>query len=647
MIELEVRAPPRIGVYVCHCGLNIANVVNVKEVVEYAKTLPNVVIAKDYIFMCSTPGQNLIKEDIKEKEINRIVIAACSPSFHEPTFRRACKEAGLNPYLLEMVNIREHCSWVHMEEKHKATEKAKDLVRMGIARAALLEPLEEIRVKVEPSALILGGGVAGLRAAVDLVKRGFNVYLVEKSPVLGGITSRLAKVAGFDVKGIEVVNSLLEDIKSNSKIIFYLNSDLIELKGSIGSFQARIRVRPRFVDERCNLCGKCADVCPVEVPNEYEYGLINRKAIYIPFDGAFPPIYVIDPYSCNRCGRCVEVCETGAINLEMEEREEEVTVGGVIVATGFQPYEPPDGELGYRKSRRVLTLPQVERMLDESGPTGGKMEFDGFSPRNVAFILCVGSLGTTESSAAYCSRVCCISSLKTALMIKDKWPETEIYFIYKDMRAYGAYEKLYQEALERLIKFILTDELPILKVDPNNVEILVYEKTIGEYLLLPVDLVILGTGVLPSKDLPEISKILRLSRTPDGFLREAHLKLRPVESPSGGIYLAGSVTGPKSIVESIAAGSAAAAKLTALLARREVEVEPITVYVEEDRCIGCGLCEDICEFGAIRVEKKTAKVIEASCRGCGLCAASCPNSALRIRHYKFEQIMAQIREVSG
>jgi len=641
-----VKIPgPRIGVYVCHCGLNIAGVINVKEVVEYAKKLPNVVVSRDYVFMCSAPGQNLIKEDIEKEKLDRVVVAACSPSMHEPTFRAALEDGGLNPYLLEMVNIREHSSWVHSKEKEAATEKAKDLIRMAVMRASLLEPLEKIKTPVENKVLVIGGGISGLRAALDLAERGFFVHLVERSPVLGGKTPRISLVRGGK-SGREILAPILEKISSSEKIRLHLNSEVKSVDGSIGSFKVKVLKRPRFVNERCNLCGKCEEVCPIEVENEFEFGLNKRKAIFLPYKGSYPEIYAIDQEVCTKCGECVKVCEPGAINLEEAEEEFNLEVGAIIVAAGHDYYEPPKGEYSYGLSSKVITTLQLERLLSDDGPTGGELIVDGERPESVAFIHCVGSLGTTPSSKEYCSRMCCYASLKNALRIKKKYPKTKVFVLHKDIRTYGLDEDIYWDSLEEFVRFLRFEDPPLVRVKDGKLEIEVFEVNLQERLLIPVDLVVLSVGMVSPRGLDELSSILKISCGPEAFLKEAHLKLRPVESLSDGIFLAGSVTGPKDVIESIISGSAAASKAAGVVSKEEVEVEPIVAEVNEDLCSGCGICVSLCPYGAISIKekegKRLAEVDPMKCKGCGSCAASCPSGAMQQKHFKDRQIMAEI-----
>ncbi len=636
---------PRIGVYVCHCGLNIAGVVNVKEVVRDASSLEDVAVARDYIFMCSDPGQEMIKKDIAEKGVNRVVVAACSPSMHETTFRGVLREAGLNPYLLEIANIRECCSWVH-DDKHAATEKAKELVRMSVAKARLLEPLEDIVVDVKPSVLVLGGGVSGLTAALNTANRGFNVYLVEKSPTLGGNAARVGYLVGSERRGVEAVKKLVEAVRLNPRIHVFTNSELESLDGAVGNFTALIRVDPRYVTGDCTLCGKCADVCPVQVENEYEYGLNKRKAIYLPFKGAYPEAYVIDGEACTRCGKCVEVCDAKAIDLDQEGSRVEVEVGAVIIATGYSPYEPVPGEYGYGESSKIITLFQLERILDTDGPTGGELKIGGETPGKIAFIMCVGSMGTTENASDYCSRMCCSSALRNILRIKEKYPNTDIYVFFWNMVTYErGGEDLYLKASEHGVKFVRVEDPPKVSIG-GGVSVEAYDVTVQEEIRVPVDLLVLVNGMTPPRDLKRVCTVTKASLGPDGFLREAHLKLRPVESPTDGIFLAGAVTGPKNIVESMTAGGAAASKAASLLATGKVTVEPTIAVVSEDVCSGCGTCVQVCSFNAVELVVKDGRrvshVESLMCKGCGACVAACPSGAMQQQKYTDEQVLAEV-----
>ncbi|MCL7396782.1 MAG: CoB--CoM heterodisulfide reductase iron-sulfur subunit A family protein [Thaumarchaeota archaeon] len=639
---------PRIGVYICHCGVNIAGSVNIKEVVEYAKNLPNVIEARDYIFMCSAPGQEIIKEGVKKCNLNRVVVAACSPTMHEHTFRNVLAEAGINPYLLEMVNIREQCSWVHSDNKEAATTKAKILIKMAVAKASLLEPLKEITFKVNKNVLVIGGGVAGLSAARDLAAKGFKVYLIERKPVIGGNTARLGRLAHAEIKGIDLVGELSRQVLSSPNIHVYVDTELANVDGSVGDFKIKLVKNPRYVNEKCNLCGECVKVCPVDVPNEYEFGVSSRKAIYLPFREAYPPIYVVDSENCTRCFECVKVCPMNAINLAEKTEEIELTVGAIIIAAGHEPYEPPIGEFGYGVSSRVITLFQLERMLDEAGPTKGELKLDGREPKNIVFITCVGSLNTTPNAYPYCSRMCCSSTIKNALMIREKHPEANIYILHRDIRTYSrGDEQLYLKAGESLIRFARYREAPNVIVNPDgSINVRFFEETIQEEVFLPADLVVLSVGMKPPKDIDKVRTIVKVGCGPEGFLREAHLKLRPVEAATDGVYLAGTVTGPKNVIESIESGSAAASKASTLLTKEEVRVEPLIAVVDEERCSGCSICIGVCPYGAIRLKTqekaRVAEVDPALCKGCGACAASCPTGAMQQFSFKDAQLKSQV-----
>jgi heterodisulfide reductase subunit A len=641
---------PRIGVYVCHCGFNIAGTVDVKKVVEYAKSLPNVVVAKDYVFMCSEPGQDLIKADIKAHNLNRVVVAACSPSLHEVTFRTAVKEAGLNNYLFEMANIREHCSWVH-HEKEKATEKAKEIVRMAVAKARYLEPLEELEFGAEQSVLVLGGGVAGLRAALELANYGFQVYLVEKSPVIGGKAALIGYVDP-NTKGAEIVGKLIELVKGCPRIKIFTISDLIQLGGFPGNYTAKIRVNPRYVNEKCTLCRECEDVCPIEVSNEYNFGLDKRKAIFLPFSNAYPPYYVIDPKICIKCEECEKVCRYGAIDLKEEPKIVELKVGSVVVATGYDPYRPFKGEYGYGLHSNIITLLQLERLLDPKGPTKGELVIGGKIPKSIAFIQCVGSRGTTPWAKEYCSRMCCTSAINQAIKIKEKYLNTNVYIIYKDIMTYGSDESLYEEAGRKFIQFVkFEDKIPNVLVTSEGLFIEVFEYTIQGNIRIPVDAVVLSIGMLPPRDIEDLIAVTRVSCGGEGFVREAHLKLAPVEAPTKGLFLAGCITGPKNIVESIRMGSAAAAKAMSLLSKGKITIEPMIAQVNEEKCSGCAICVGVCPYGAISIKNvngdRIAYVEKALCMGCGTCNAACPSGAMQHLGFKDIQMLAQIRAVFG
>jgi heterodisulfide reductase subunit A len=643
----------RIGVFVCHCGLNIAGSVNCKEVAEYASTLPHVVLSEHNLYTCSDPGQETIKKGIIEHNLNRVVVASCTPRLHEPTFRKTCEEAGLNKYLFEMANIREHCSWVHLHEPEKATEKAKDLVHMAVARAALLKPQEELVVPVAREALVIGGGVAGIQAALDLADTGYKVYLVEKNPSIGGKMAQLDKTFPTMDCSICILAPKMSDVGRHPNIELLTNSEVIKIGGYIGNFKVKVQKKPRYVTKECTACGDCVNVCPVEVPNEFDVGLTWRKAIYTPFAQAVPALYLIDENSCiglgeNTCARCKDVCGPDAINFNAKPEEVELDVGTIIVATGMDVYDPVAlTEYGYLRAPNTITSLEFERLINAGGPTGGRLvrPSDMRIPKAVAFIQCIGSRSKKKGNP-YCSNVCCMNTIKDALLIKEHWPDTKIYVFYIDIRAFGkGFEDLFRRAKEEGVIFIRGLPAEIIEDKKSNNLWLIGENTLEKKIYkVNVDMAVLAVGLRPSDDSDKIQQLLRLSKTSDGFFMEAHPKLRPVDTPTGGVFLAGCAEGPKDIKDSVTQASAAASHAGILMAKGSVTVEAITPVISPEKCVGCGLCARVCPYNAIIVnkEQKKSEIIEAACAGCGTCSAECPFDAIEMKHFSDGQIYAQI-----
>ncbi|MBP5783966.1 MAG: CoB--CoM heterodisulfide reductase iron-sulfur subunit A family protein [Methanobrevibacter sp.] len=641
----------RVGVYVCHCGVNVGGVVNCPEVAEYAKTLPNVVVAKDYKYMCSDPGQSLIQDDIKEHNLNRIVVAACSPRLHEPTFRRCVEEAGLNKFLFEFANLREQDSWVHMTQPAEATAKAKDLTRMAVAKARLLEPLEASKVAVDKKCLVIGGGVAGIQSALDLADMGFKTYMVERNPTIGGRMGQLDKTFPTLDCSMCILAPKMVDTSKHENIELITYAEVKEVDGYIGNFTVKVEKKPRYVkEEDCTGCGQCQEVCPIEIPNYYDEGVGMVRAAYIPFPQAVPLCATIDKNYCIDCGLCETVCGPEAIDRNMEPEEIELHVGTIIAATGYDPYDPTEKyEYGYGRYTNVITAMEIERMINASGPTGGHVQkpSDGKEPKRVAFIHCVGSRDE-QIGKSYCSRVCCMYSMKNAQLCIDHEPDTEVTCYYMDIRSFGkGFEEFYKTSQEKYgIEFIRGRPAEILENDDLTLTVRAEDTLLGKVTEYTYDLVVLSVGLEPPKGSNELRQTLGLSRTSDGFYMEAHPKLRPVDTLTDGVYIAGVAQGPKDIPDAVAQGSAAASRASIPMAKGEVEIEPITADTDTTVCGACEVCVELCPFGAVSIEgegaDKHAAINVALCKGCGTCVGACPSGAMNQNHFKTEQIMAQI-----
>jgi len=649
-------AEVRIGVYVCHCGTNIAGTVDVEEVARYAKKLPSVVISRDYMYMCSEPGQALIKNDIKEFSLNRVVVASCSPRMHELTFRAACQDAGLNPYLYEQANIREQCSWVHSDRK-QATEKAKDLVRAAVRRVSHHEPLEVKELPVNPNVLVVGGGIAGIQAALDIANGEKKVYLVEKEPSIGGHMIQLDRTFPTLDCSECILTPKMTEVGQHPFIELLAYSEVEEVSGSVGNFKVKVRKKARYVDEsKCIGCGVCEQKCPWKVNSEFNAGLAKRKAIYIPFAQAIPNVATIDKEHCvyfktGKCRACEKFCQANAIDFKQIDQIIEIEVGSIIVATGYDNFDPSIiSQYGYGKYDNVLTGLQFERMTCAGGPTSGEVVLkDGRMPDSIAIVHCVGS--RDENYHEYCSRVCCMYGLKYAYLIKELI-NAEVYEMYIDMRCYGeGFEEFYRRVCELGVNFIrgkvakITDQA-ITEDEQGKLTILVEDTLLGEMIRVPVDMVILCTALEARSDAEKIAALFTLNQRADGFFLERHVKLDPVATPTDGVFIAGCCEGPKDIPDSVAQASAAAAKALSLISKGKITAESAIAHVNETLCHGCGRCEETCTFHAAKVINKNGVMVstinESVCKGCGACAVVCPTGAISIKHFTQEEIKSMV-----
>jgi heterodisulfide reductase subunit A len=656
----------RIGVYVCHCGINIAATVDVEDVAAYAATLPHVVVARDYMYMCSDPGQEMIQQDIRDQGLNRVVVASCSPRMHEPTFRTVVQEVGVNPYHFEMANIREQVSWVHTD-RAVATQKAKELIAGTVAKAALLEPLEEREVDVTPAALVIGGGIAGLEAALDIADAGYRCYLVEKQPSLGGRMAQLNKTFPRMEDAGALVVSEMERAMAHPNVEVLAYSEVVNVEGYIGNFDATVRQKPRFVDsEKCTSCDKCTAACVLagQIADEFQMGMGTRAAIYKLFPEALPATYTVDAAHCLllKDGECQDgppcalACPEGAVDFSQREQEVTLKVGSIVVATGYDPYNPErKPEFGYGRYPGVLSALEFERLAAENGPTGGRIVVPGTdrAPEHVAFVHCVGSRDKTGAAAgtsnAYCSRVCCMYTAKQANVVLDQLPDARVTVFYMDVRAFTkGGEEFYDRARARGARYRRANPSEVYRRGDKLVlraEDTLLQRTVE----VEADMVVLAVGLEPAAAGDDVAKLLKLSCSGDNFLAEAHPKLRPVDTTSDGIFLAGTCQGPKDIPDTVAQAKAAASSALIPLSTGKAKVEAIVSSVDRDLCVGCGLCEPNCPYGALSLHawRGIMTINEVLCKGCGACSVACPSKAITLGHFTQKQTLAMLDAMLG
>ncbi|MFH1013413.1 MAG: CoB--CoM heterodisulfide reductase iron-sulfur subunit A family protein [Thermoplasmatota archaeon] len=649
----------RIGVFICHCGVNISQNVDIGQLVDYTKDIDGVVVCQDYKYMCSDIGAKLIKDSIKKHELDSVIVASCSPRMHEHTFREVVREGGLNPYCLEIVNIREHCSWAH-NDRMKATQKAKDLVRSGVAKAKLLEPLESSTVSVIPEALVIGGGIAGIQTSLDLANDGFKVHLIEREPSIGGHMSQLDKTfPTLDCSSCILTPKMME-VAHHPNIDLLTYSEIASVDGSIGKYTVKVIKKPRYVDiETCTGCADCTTVCRLKghVPNEFDMNLGKRGAIYIPFPQAVPLKCTIDDRYClfltrGKCGEtpaCQDACGPKAIDFNQKEEIIELKVGAIVVATGYDLLDPHSlFEYGYTRSDDVITTLELERLISSSGPTKGEIlkPSSKKKPESITFILCVGSRDETECS--WCCRIGCMSVLKHVYLIREKLGEdVEINICYTDIRSYGkGYEEFYRKI--RSLKTNMFRGRPSeVRIVGDNQIIDIFDTTTNKLFEIKSDMVVLTPALVPRAGTENLSHILRLTQSADGFFLEAHPKLRPMDTFVNGIFIAGCCQGPKDIQDTVSQASGAASRAASILTQKELKLDPLIAWVDEEVCTGCGICIEHCPYEARALNKKTriAEVDKALCMGCGACVVACPSNACIHKNFTKKQLLNMIDDI--
>jgi len=649
----------KVGVYVCHCGTNIAKTVDVEEVARWAGTQENVEVARDNKFMCSSLGQELIEADIKEKGLTRVVVASCSPHMHEKTFRGSCERAGMNPYLFEMANIREHDSWT-TDDRDAATLKAMALVKGAVERVVWQQPLDPIPVEINPNTLIVGGGIAGITAALELANAGNHVYLVEREPSIGGHMAQLDKTFPTLDCSACILTPKMVDVGQHPNITLLTYSEVEEVNGFLGDFNVSVRKKARYVnEEHCTGCGICIEKCPFSVVDEvFEAGLGNRKIIYRPFPQAVPKYPVIDTENCvyfqrGKCKACQIFCPTSPNSIDFEQEDEilDLEVGNIILATGFDLFDTTKiPQYGYKRFDNVFTSLEFERMVNASGPTSGKifLRDKETTPKSVVIIHCVGS--RDENYHKYCSNVCCMYSLKFAHLVHERVPDAEVYNCYIDIRTSGkGYEEFYNRLLEEGTHFIrgkVAEVSDVARTEEEEGKLIVQvaDTLIGKQRRLPVDMVILSPAIEARHDSKEVSLRFGMGCDFDGFFVERHPKLDPIATMTDGIFIAGACQGPKDVPATVSQGAAASARVASLISQATVMMEPVRASIVADSCSGCRICNNMCPYNAIifHEDTKVSEVITALCQGCGTCVAACPSAAINGAHFTNDQVMAQI-----
>ncbi len=657
----------RIGVFVCWCGSNIAGTVDVKAVAEALEKEPGVVLSTNYQYMCSQAGQEMIKDAIKEHKLTGLVICSCSPRMHEATFRKTAEQAGINPYMVEIANIREQCSWIH-KDMAVGTEKAIVLGRTAIAKVNLNAPLTAGESPVTKRALVIGGGIAGIQTALDIADAGFEVDIVETKPTIGGKMAQIDKTFPTLDCAACILTPKMVDVAQHEKIKIYSYSEVVDVKGFVGNFDVTIKKKARFVKEDvCTGCGLCTEKCPQKnVPNDFNLGMDNKRAIYIPFAQAVPKVATIDPNYCTmlktgKCGVCSKVCTAKAIDYTQKDEFVEQKYGAIVVATGFNPISMDKfDEYAYSQSKDVITSLEFERLMNAAGPTAGKLlrPSDGKHPEKIVFVQCVGSrcASCAEKGKEYCSKICCMYTAKHAMLTRDKYPDTDVTVFYIDVRTPGKnFDEFYRRAVEEYGVHYIKGMVGKISPEGDKLKVRASDLIANKQINMEADLVVLAAAIEPDKSARPLATMLTASMDTNDFFTEAHPKLRPVESPTAGVYLSGCCQGPKDIPETVAQAGAAASKVIGLLVKDKLKGNPCVAHSDEMMCNGCSSCEKVCPYGAISYEDKefrgpnrttlirrVAKVNEAICQGCGCCTVACPSGAMDLKGFASKQIMAEV-----
>ena len=652
----------RIGFYICHCGHNIAGVVDCAAVAQYIAKLPGVVVSRDYKYMCSDPGQELIQQDIREHQLNRVVVAACSPLLHEHTFREAVAAGGLNPFYFQMVNIREHDAWVHTD-RAEATGKAKSLARAAVSRVRFHRALATTRVPINPDVLVVGGGIAGIHTALTVANSGKKVFLVERDPSIGGHMAKFDKTFPTLDCAACILTPKMSAVRSHENITLWTYSEVVKVEGYVGNYKVTVKRKPRYVNEElCAGCLECITACVFKegkYPDEFNVGLSKRKPIYIPFAQAVPPVVVIDPERCLqvRTGKCKKTCleacaDRHAIDFSQKEELVEIKVGNIIVATGFKLFDVKRmPQYGYGRFPNVITAIELERLVNSSGPTSGEIVLrDGRPPKSVGIVLCVGSRDVKTNR--WCSRTCCMHSMKLAQLVREH-TDADVTVFYMDIRAPGkGYEEFYDKSLKEGIQFVRGRVAEVadwgMSPEEEGMMVIRVEDTLAGFVRrIPVDMVVLAAGMEPQADAPEVRRMFNMSCGTEGWFLEKHPKLAPVSTFTDGVFIAGCCQGPKDIPDSVAQAGAAAAEAMALIDKGYIEQEPNTAYIAEADCSGCKSCLPLCPYTAITFDeaKQKAQINGALCKGCGTCVAACPSGSISQNLFEDAQIFSEIAGV--